>query len=345
MARTEAVQRSRLDEFVELPFRLHASEPTFVPPLRQVVLGELVSPRTERQLFLHGDEGRIAAIVHPRLPFGQLGYFEAATEEAARSLIASGLEWLRARGMKDVVGPMNGGAHRLHRFQVEGFERPPFLFEPRNPPEHPRWFEASGFKRIASWWTYEASRAWIESLRGLLAPGVVRALKRGQKVDPLEGEAAIPRIHSLLDAVWQGHLGYASLDRDEFVEVFSGVLSLMSRRTLGTVVDPVGQDLGCAFMFPDWVEEVRALQGDARGWGRWLGGARPHPRRMVLHTVAFKADARRTGAPFLILDLGLRHLLEDGFDELVVALVTEEWKFFSRALSPTRAYALFGRSL
>jgi hypothetical protein len=345
MARTEAVEGSRLEEFVELPCRLHAKEPLFVPPLRQVVHGELVSKRTKKQLFLHGDEGRIAAIVHPKLPFGQLGYFEAATEEAARSLIASGLEWLRARGLKEVVGPMNGGAHRLHRFLVEGFERPPFLFEPRNPPEHPRWFEASGFQRVATWWTYEASRAWIESLRGLLEPGVVRALKKGQRIELFEGEAAIPRIHTLLDEVWAGHVGYASLDREEFVEVFSGALSLMSKRTLGAAVDPAGRDLGCAFMFPDWVDEVRSLQGDARGWGRWLGGVRPQPRRMVLHTVAFKPDARRTGAPFLILDQGLRHLIEDGYEELVVALVTADWKLFSRALTPTRTYALFHRAL
>src|SRR5947199_7709969 len=104
MARTEAISAARLDEFVEIPFRLHAAEPLFVPPLRAVVAGELVSPRQERELFLHGDEGRIAALVDPRLPFGQLGYFEASSEEVARDLIAAGLEWLRARGVKQVVG-------------------------------------------------------------------------------------------------------------------------------------------------------------------------------------------------------------------------------------------------
>jgi hypothetical protein len=345
MARTEAIDSSRLEAFVELPFALHASDPLWVPPLRQVVTGELLSPRLERQLFLHGEEGRIAALLHPQLPFGQLGYFEAATEDAARSLIAAGLEWLRGRGVKQAVGPMNGAAHRLHRFLVGGFERKPFLFEPRNPPEHPRWFESAGFAPVAKWWTYEAPRPWIEELRALLAPGVLRAKRTGHEIVPLEGPEAVPRIHALLDSVWKGHVGYASLDREEFVEVFAGVLALMSKRTLGTVADASGHDLGCAFMYPDWVGEVRALAGDASGWGRWLGGARPAPRRMVLHTVAFAEKARRSGAPFMILDLGLQHLLEDGYDELVVALVTEDWKLFARSLEPTRTYALYGRAL
>lgn len=344
MGRTEAIDERRFDEFVALPSRLHAKDALWVPPLRQAVLGELHDPRAEKQLFLHGDEGRIAALVDPRLPFGQLGYFEAATEEAARSLIAAGLEWLRARGAKQAVGPMNGGAHRLHRFLVEGFERPPFLFEPRNPPEYPRWWEAQGFARIASWSSYEAPRAWFASLRSLIEAGVARAARTGHRIDPLEGVGSMPRIHALLDAVWSGHVGYASLSAEEFAAAFAGPLALMSRRTLGVTVDGKGRDVGCAFMYPDWVDEVRALRGDAAGWASWVG-TKPLPRRMVMHTVAFRPEARRTGAPFLLLDLGLQHLVEDAFEECIFALVTDEWRVFLRALQPTRVHALYGRPL
>jgi hypothetical protein len=343
MARTVAIDASRTEEFVALPSRLHANEALWVPPLTAAVMQELASPRLEKQLFL-SEEGRIAALIDRRLPFGQLGYFEAATEDAANALISAGLEWLRSKGMKQAVGPMNGGAHRLHRFMVEGFERPPFLFEPRNPPEYPRWFEANGFGRAAAWWSYEAPRSWFETLKSLLEPAVVRAARTGHKIVPLEGPDAIPRIHSLLDAVWAGHVGYFSLSREEFVEAFAGALALMSRRTLGTVADASGRDVACAFMYPDWIEEVRGLKGDASGWGRWLG-SKEVPKRMVLHTVAAIPEARRTGAPFLILDLGLQHLLQDGFEEIVIALVTDEWKLFARALQPTRTYALFGRAL
>ncbi len=345
MSVTEAIGPSRTQEFVELPYRLRALQgPLWVPPLRQTVHAELAAPSIEKQLFLHGDEGRIAVLHDARLPFGQLGYFEAATEDAARSLIDAGLEWLRARGVKQVVGPMNGGAHRQHRFLVEGFEKPPFIFEPRNPPEYPRWFEASGFARAKTWWTYEASRPWFDKLRRLLHPGVIRAARTGHRIVPLEGAEAIPRIHALLDAVWAGHLGYAPLSRDEFTAAFQGPLALMTRRWLGVVTDASGRDLGTAFMFPDWIDEVRALGGDAMGFGRWLG-TKPVPKRMVLHTVAFRPEARRSGAPFLIVHEGLGHLLEDGVEEIVIALVTEEWKLFSRALVPARTYALYGRAL
>ena len=54
---------------------------------------------------------------------------------------------------------VGGWAHRLHRFMVRGFERAPFLFEPRNPPYYPRLFEANGFAPVHRWYSYEISRA------------------------------------------------------------------------------------------------------------------------------------------------------------------------------------------
>jgi hypothetical protein len=343
MARTEAISLARLDDFVLLPWKVRAKDPLWVPPLRQVEKLELSSPRVAKELFLHGDEGRIAALVHPALPFGQLGYFEAANEEAARSLIDAASAWLRARGLSRAVGPMNGGAHRLHRFLVSGFERAPFLFEPRNPPEYPRWFESAGFTRAHTWWTYEAPRAWVERIRKLLEPGVVRAVKTGHRAVPLVGEAGIDRLHALLDLCWKGHVGYASLDAAELREVFAGAFALMNERSVGVVHDAAGRDQGFSFMFPDWVDEARALQGDASGWGRWL--AKPLPKRVICHTIAFKPEARRTGAPFLIADHGMEHLLQDGYEEVVFALVTEEWRLLGRALEATREYALYERSI
>jgi hypothetical protein len=97
---------------------------------------------------------------------------------------------------------------------------------------------------VKTWWTYEAPRAWFETLRGVLAPGVARSARAGQKIVPLEGPEAIPRIHALLDAVWSGHVGYASLSHEEFIEAFAGALAIMSKRTLGTVADASGRDLG-----------------------------------------------------------------------------------------------------
>lgn len=360
-----------LTSFVELPFALHAADPRWVPPLRAPLAAELTGGSAfarygRMRLFVCEDggrlRGRVAAIVNPRLsgaagsaapprgPIGQLGYFEAEDDDrVVASLFDAAFAWLRGEGARAAWGPMNGGAHRLHRFMTKGVERTPFLFEPRNPPYYPRLFEAQGFARVHEWHSFDVTRIELEGIQALLeagtAPVAAEGRYRTELLDPRDMPRALARLHPLLDGVWAGHVGYASLDLAEFAEVFAGLLALITERHIGFLVETAsGRDVGCAFMYPDWVDEVRALAGDAAGWGAWLGAGR-RPARLVLHTTAVLPEARRTGGPYMLIERGIRHTLEDGFEELVVGLVDADWRLFRKVAEPTREYALYGRGI
>ena len=265
----------------------------------------------------------------------------------AGALFEAACARLATQEMAEVWGPMNGGAHRAHRLQVSGFEREPFLFEPRNPPYYRELFETHGFRSLGTWTTSELDAGQLEELCARIAgrPSWKR-VSRGYRVDypdPRDVEGTLARIYGLLNRVWEGHLGYVPLSPEEFAGTAAGLLSIMGERDIGVVVDPGGRDVGFAFVYPDYADEVRALAGDAAGWGRWLGGARP--RRLVLHTLAFLPEARRGVAPLVLTERGLRNALERGFEELVFALASEELRWFDRVARPTREYRLYGRSL
>ncbi len=350
----------RIGEAIDLGLALGASDPRFVAPLRQPLEAELGGRSTFARygtMDLFGVErggrlvARAAAITNPRLcdatgaPIGQVGYFEAEDDaEAASNLFAECFAALRARGARHVTGPMNGGAHRAHRLMIRGFERRPFLFEPRNPPYYPRLFEASGFGPVHVWRTFELDDAAVARFGKVVAraTAALPQTARLELLDPRRPEVLV-RLHALLDRVWQGHVGYAPIEIDELAEVIGGALVLMTDRHFGIVHDGNGKDLGCSFMFPDYVDAVRALEGDASRWGSWLGG--PVPKTLVMHTHAIVEEARRTNAVSIGLAQGVKHFAEDGFNRLVVALVTEEWGFFGRQAEPTREYALYGRPL
>ncbi|MBI4576968.1 MAG: hypothetical protein HY722_11965 [Planctomycetes bacterium] len=359
---TSPIGPARLPEFIDLARRLCRDDPRRVPPLRQVLEVELggggaFARRGTLQAFLCEEGGRllgrVAALIHPRLldvggaPVGQVGYFECADDEAAAgSLLGAAMGWLRARGCRAAWGPMNGGAHRAHRLMTRGHEGAPFLFEPRNPPYYPRLFEAHGFRPLHRWSSFELDRASVRPVLGVLARGARGAEARGlciDALDPRRGGEVIARLHRILDRVWAGHVGYVPLEADEFAEVFAGVLALMTERNIGVVVDAEGRDLGCGFTYPDRAAEARALDGDAAGWAAVAAG--PRPRRVVYHTVAFLPEARRTQAPFLLMERGLRYMVEDGYEEFLVALVTEELGLFHRVAQPTRDYVLYEREL
>jgi hypothetical protein len=347
-----------LAEFIEFPWTVYRNDPLWIPPVREQVLHELsgasaFSRYGRMHLMLCQKDrqtcGRIAALVNPRLldgngvAFGQLGYFECADDqEAADALIAAGLKWLRSEGVHTVLAPMNGGAHRTHRFLTRGFDREPFLFEPRNPPYYPEAFERSGFTAANRWFSYELSSRRAASLverfdsmiRKKPPSGTIRELPLQDK------QAAIGRIHRLLDGCWTGHVGYAPFAEEEFAEVFGGVLSIMEPHNLSVFMEG-DRDAGCTFVYPDYAAEVRALSGRAAGWGEWLGRARP--KRIVLHTAALVPEARKTTAAMAQVSWALREGIRDGFEELIVALAVAG--FVSKIGDQTREYTLYSRSL
>ncbi len=354
-----------LDPFIEFPWTLHAADPLWVPPLDQPIRVELSGTGAfgkygQIQPFLatRGGEivGRLAAIVNPRLtdtneaPVGQIGYFESIDDpDVAGALFEIAFSWLKDRGARTVWGPMNGGVHRLHRFMTSGFHLAPFLSEPRNPAYYPTLFQTHGFGAIARWTSFDLPIETIAALPETF--GLERVLQRASRslrielLKTTDLEATLKRIHPLLDEVWSGHIGFTPFDLEEFGEFFGGVLALLCERNIGVVVDrKTNRDVGCAFMLPDHVEAVRELQGDASGWGSWLGG--PAPPRLLLHTLAVLPSAQRRGGQFALLENGIRFAVEDGFETITVALAVDTVRpLFERIALPTREYKLFGRAL
>ncbi|MHC4392652.1 MAG: hypothetical protein ACYS22_15240 [Planctomycetota bacterium] len=366
----------RFETFLSLPARIRGDDPGWVGSLSEA--GELASEgafarHADRHLLVcerNGEAvGRIAAIVNPRVRdtsgavVGQLGYFEAIDDEnVAAALIDAAIAWVAPRGAREVWGPLNGGSHRSHRLMTHGFQSAPFLFEPRTPPYYVRHFEQSGFRPFYTWHSYEFDAGAVAALRQKLGRMVVRGRRQGFCIEHLEvvdPTAMLERLYRILNATWAGHTAFGNLDPDEFTEAFAPLLPLITERYVGFCVHE-GRDVGMAFMYPDYIGEVRALKGDATSWGSWvtrsctaaangqgtvLTPSLPETRRLVLHSVAVLPEYRRTVVPAMLTQCGLDHVEEAGYEKTIVALVNETWKTFAKVVAPPRAYALYRRAI
>ena len=85
----------------------------------------------------------------PDRTVGAIGTFHADSPEAAQALLAHAETLFRQQDIDYVLGPMNGNTWRSHRLVIESAGRPPFLFEPRNPPEYPSYFQNAGYETIS----------------------------------------------------------------------------------------------------------------------------------------------------------------------------------------------------
>jgi hypothetical protein len=351
-------QNKDLPEFIEFAWSIYSNDPLWIPPLRESLLRELsgasaISRRWRIQPFLckidGAVRGRIAALINPTLidrdgvPIGQLGYFECVDDpRIAEALVDAGIEWLRKQGAQEVLAPINGGAHRLYRLLVCGFDRTPFLFEPRNPAYYPRLFEHCRLEPRCRWFSYDLNLEEMRQIHERLRRILVKHPARGEIValQPNLVKETAARLHAILDDCWSGHIAYAPMEFEEMTEMFAGLLSIMGPYDLSVYVED-HRDAGLAFMYPDYAAEVRSLGGDAARWGEWLGKSRA--KRLVVSTSALIPEARKSSAAVaqIVGPLGLA--LQDGFEEFVVALVIEGW--MSRIAVPTREYVLYGRSL
>ena len=142
-------------EFIELPFRVHANAPQWVPPLR--LERRLFLNRRVNAFFTHGDAqlflalrdgrvvGRISAQIdhaynaHHDVAWGWFGFLELEDDpELMPALLDAAEGWLRERGCERMVGPMDFTMNDESGIVIEGHERVPMIKQPWHPPYYQR---------------------------------------------------------------------------------------------------------------------------------------------------------------------------------------------------------------
>ena len=129
----------------------------WVPPIRKEDIALLTpgkhpfweTARRELFLALRGNKpvGRIAAIVDDKSnrywqeKCGAFGFFECLPDnEAAIELLGSAANWLHSQGMTFMRGPLNPSTNYTCGLLVDGFDVPPGLMMPWNPPYYAQMF-------------------------------------------------------------------------------------------------------------------------------------------------------------------------------------------------------------
>lgn len=157
-------QETSLEAFIDLPWRLYPAESLWVPPLKsdmRRMLSVDLHPFwqfSEQALFVAVREGvpvgRIAGIVdHNYNRFhnermGIWGFFECENDpEAAAALFEAAERWVRQKGMHFLRGPLNPSTNYEIGMLLEGFDLPPVIMMPWNPPYYLDLVEGCGFAK------------------------------------------------------------------------------------------------------------------------------------------------------------------------------------------------------
>ena len=280
--------------FVDLPFRLYADDPNWVPPLKSEALGMITPEKNgwyshaEAQLFLAEEGGRVvgrisahidtlALTMPPEQGFGpgvgQWGSMEAEREDVFLALLARAEDWLRGKGMSRALGPISQSIWEEPGVLVEGFDHPPTIMMGHARPEYQAWIEAAGYAVEKRLLCYELD------ITEEFPPIVQRIIKSGEKNDRIrirqvdkrrfEEEAAII-LHILNDA-WSDNWGFVPLTPPEIKDV--GVkLKPIVFNDLIRIAELDGKPVAFMITLPDLNEAIGPLKGSLLpfGWAKLL---------------------------------------------------------------------------
>ena len=258
-------------QFLDLPYHLHHDDPRFVPPLRRDQ--KTLFDRSRHPFFQHADAGfflarrdgrpvgRIEAVVnhaHNRFHDDRVGFFGAfecePSEAVAAALIERAAEWLRARNLDVMRGPVTHSTNEECGLLVDGFEQPPFVGMPYNPPHYAALLEAAGLTNAKDLHTWELllDGSISELLEQFAAMVRQDGRLRIRHVDLTNYAREVRVLMDLYNACWERNWGFVPLTEAEFMFTAEQLRPLVARYPEGAVIAEVdGEPAGFCLAVAD----------------------------------------------------------------------------------------------
>lgn len=267
-------EQATFKRFLELPWKIYNSKdhPQWVPPLRLSVIDSLdvaknpFYKRADIQLFIaemNGrDVGRIAAIenrAHNEFHedrTGFYGFFECIDDqEVANSLFKAAEEWLRARKLESMLGPMNPSTNHECGLLVRGQSQHPTLMTTWNPKYYETLHDNAGLKGVKDTVAY----ALATSLDTALPPRVVQYVERIRKesrivfrsLDVKNYERDVEICFEIYNSAWEKNWGFVPMTREEFFHMAKDMKMLLDP-DFAFIAEREGKAAGFMLALPDY---------------------------------------------------------------------------------------------
>lgn len=281
--------KSKKDEkdFHELPFDIYAKDSNWIPHLKQDIQAKFEQDQNKYfdgsnavRFLIYNDHGkcvaRAAAFVNHETshtyeqPTGGIGFFECIDDQSvANTLFEACIDWLKARGMEAVDGPINFGERdQFWGLLTENFTDPNVYGMNYNPPYYKELFEHFGFQNYFNQYVFrrdvhvKAQAVFVRKYNQLMQDPSYR-------ISNVSGysKAQIARdLCTVYNGAWGGYSDFKELK-------YKGALEMVTK--MKPVMDPNiiifiyknDQPIGFYVNLPELNEIFRYVNGNLN----WLG--------------------------------------------------------------------------
>lgn len=318
--------------FVELPYRLYANDPNWVPPLRSEAR-ELIEGIKTNPWFGHGRSamwlveragavvGRISAQVddlvqtHIAAGLGHWGLLECIDDRAVADLLLDTAEgWLREQGMTSAQGPFSISIWDEPGLLVGGFDRPPTVMMGHHLSYYAPLIEAHGYAKVKDMHTYEVSieHPFPDTVQRIVAAGERAGRIKIRQVDKSNFAAEAALILDILNDAWAKNWGTVPLTPLE-VEHVGKKLKPIVYEDLIRIAEVDGVPQAFMIALPDLNELTRDLGGRLFpfNWAKLLWRLRkPKVRRIRVPLMGVRTPLQGTRQASIMAFLMIEYIRE-----------------------------------
>lgn len=306
--------------FVDLPFRLYAGDPNWVPPLKSEVMATITPGKNpwfehgEAQLFLAERDGHVVGRISAHLDYlalaqppeqgmgpgvGNWGFFEAEDADVAKVLIETAEGWLRDKKMVCALGPLSLSIWEEPGLLVQGHDHPPTVLMGHHDPAYGAWIQAAGYARVKDLYTYQIpiDVPFPPLVQRIVATGerneriVIRKVNKAN----FDAEAAI--ILSILNDAWSGNWGFVPITDAEVAHTGKQLKPIVFNDLI-RIAEVDGEPVAFMMTWPDINEKIGTFGGSLFpfNWAKllwWLRAPKVRTMRVPLMGVVKKLQSTR----------------------------------------------------
>jgi hypothetical protein len=316
----EVVTKADKSAFVDLPARLYAADPNWVPPLKNEV-HELITPgknpwfeHGEAQLFLAERGGHIVGRISAHIDFmalkqpveqgfgpgtGHWGFLEAADEATTQALLTRAEAWLRAKGMTRAVGPMSFAMWDETGLLISGHDHPPTVMMAYSAPDYQAWVESAGHSGVQDLFTYALviDQGFPELTNRIVAMGEKNDRIRIRNVDKSRFDAEARLLIGILNDAWSDNWGFVPFTDAEIAYAGKKLKALVFEDLI-RVAEVDGEPVAFMMTVPDLNEKLIHYGGTLWpfNWAKllwWLRAPKVRTMRVPLMGVLKKLQSTR----------------------------------------------------
>ena len=338
--------KATLRDFLEVPYRLYADDPSWIPPLR-FERRQALSPK--HPFFEHatwqgwivydgaGPVGRISAQIdrlYEQQHGERVGYFgmlEARDDQAVFAALFEAAEgWLAGQRAVRAVGPFNLGINQELGLLVEGFETPPYFMMPHGLRYYPAAVEAAGYHGVQDLLAYLLAPDFA-------VPPVMETLVRRlgtrirlRKIETRNKDAELETLRDIFNDAWSENWGFVPFTREEFSSIGHEMLLLIPDDFI-QIAELDGEPAAFIVLLPNLNEAIADLNGRLLplGWARLLWRLKvrfPETGRVPLMGVrrAYHNTRYGPGLAFSVIDAVRHPAMREGMREVELSWILED---------------------